>query len=234
MAPSPPKSPSARKPAQIRGRQQKQAPRNKKLSKSSRAWVARQLNDPYVAEAQRLGYRSRAAFKIIQLDEKCGLFRPGGIVVDLGAAPGGWSQIAAKKLGRAGRVVAMDILPMDALPGVEFIQGDFSDAEVQEKLLDMIGGKKVNVVMSDIAPNTSGHADTDHIRIMGYAEETLNFAMGVLAPGGAYVCKVFQGGASGDLLVPLKKHFEKVRHVKPPASRKDSAEMYVVATGFRA
>ena len=216
-----------------RGRQQKQTVKNQKLSKSSRAWLARQLNDPYVIESQRLGYRSRAAFKIIQLDEKCHLFQPGAVVVDLGAAPGGWSQIAAGKVGRTGRVIAMDLLAMDALPGVDFIQGDFSEEEIKEKLLILIDGRKVSVVMSDIAPNTTGHAATDHIRIMGLAAEALDFAADVLAPGGAFVCKLFQGGAGNDLLVLLKKSFEKVRHVKPPASRKDSAELYVVATGFR-
>jgi len=216
-----------------RGRQQKQTAKNKKLSISSRAWVQRQLNDPYVAEAQRLGYRSRAAFKILQLDEKCHFFRPGAVVVDLGAAPGGWSQIAAQKLGLNGKIIAMDILEMDHLTGVEFLQGDFSDEEVLEKLLAMIGGRKVSVVMSDIAPNTTGHAATDHIRIMNLAAEAFDFARGVLTPGGAFICKVFQGGASGELLQPLKQSFEKVRHIKPPASRKDSAEMYLVATGFR-
>jgi 23S rRNA (uridine2552-2'-O)-methyltransferase len=227
--------PRGRTPAkQIRGRQQKQTAKNKSLSKSSRAWVQRQLNDPYVAEAQRLGYRSRAAFKILQLDEKCHFFRSGAVVVDLGAAPGGWSQIAAQKLGKNGRVIAMDILEMKPLNGVEFLQGDFSDEEVQQKLLTMIGGKKVNLVMSDIAPNTTGHGATDHIRIMNLAEEAFIFAREVLAPGGAFVCKVFQGGAGDKILVPLKKSFEKVRHIKPPASRKDSTEMYLVATGFRA
>lgn len=216
-----------------RGRQQKQTAKNKSLSKSSRAWVQRQLNDPYVAEAQKLGYRSRATFKIIQLDEKCGFFRPGAVVVDLGAAPGGWSQIAAKKLGKRGRIIAMDILEMAPLDGVDFLQGDFSDEDVQKKLLEMIGGKKVDVVMSDIAPNTIGHGRTDHLRIMALAEEAYYFAREVLAPGGAFVCKVFQGGTSDDLLKPLKQDFEKVRHIKPPASRKDSAEMYLVAVGFR-
>ncbi|HCM83481.1 MAG TPA: RlmE family RNA methyltransferase [Alphaproteobacteria bacterium] len=213
-----------------RGRQQKQSATNKKLSKSSRAWVQRQLNDPYVAEAQKLGYRSRAAFKIIQLDEKCGLFRPGMTVVDLGAAPGGWSQIAAAKKCK---VIAMDLLEIQPLSGVEFIQGDFSEEEVQKKLLEMIGGRKVDLVMSDIAPNTTGHHDTDHMRIMALAEEGFYFAQEVLAEGGAFVCKLFQGGASGDLLQPLKQSFAKVRHIKPPASRKDSSELYLVATGFR-
>jgi 23S rRNA (uridine2552-2'-O)-methyltransferase len=216
--------------AQVRGRQQKQSATNKKLSKSSRAWVQRQLNDPYVAEAQRLGYRSRAAFKIIQLDEKCGLFRPGAVVVDLGAAPGGWSQIAAAKKCK---VIAMDLLDMKPMAGVEFLQGDFAEDDVQEKLIALIGARRVDVVMSDIAPNTTGHHDTDHLRIMALAEAAYDFARGILAPGGAFVCKVFQGGAAADLLVPLKKHFEKVRHIKPPASRKDSSEVYVVATGFR-
>lgn len=217
-----------------RGRQRKETTKNKNLSKSSRAWVQRQLNDPYVAEAQRLGYRSRAAFKIIQLDEKLELFKPGQIVVDLGAAPGGWSQIAVKKIGKQGRVIAMDLLEIDPIPGVDFIQGDFSEEDIQNKLLGIIGGRKVDVVMSDIAPNTIGHGRTDHLRIMALAEEAYYFAREVLAPGGAFVCKVFQGGASDDLLKPLKADFEKVRHIKPPASRKDSAEIYVAATGFRA
>lgn len=217
-----------------RGRQRKETAKNKNLSKSSRAWVQRQLNDPYVAEAQKLGYRSRAAFKIIQLDEKLELFKPGQVVVDLGAAPGGWSQIAVKKIGKHGHVVAMDLLEMEPIAGVDFIQGDFSEEEIQEKLLTMIGGRKVNVVMSDIAPNTIGHGRTDHLRIMALAEEAYYFAREVLAPGGAFVCKVFQGGASDDLLKPLKADFEKVRHIKPAASRKDSAEIYVAATGFRA
>lgn len=216
-----------------RGRQQKQSVTNKKLSKSSRAWVQRQLNDPWVVEAQKLGYRSRAAFKILQMNEKYHLFRPGGIVVDLGATPGGWSQIAAQKLGKQGRVIAMDLLPMDPLDGVEFLQGDFSEEDIQRELLSRIGGRKVTTVMCDIAPNTTGHNDTDHLRILALAEEAFGFARGVLAPGGAFVCKLFQGGASRELLVPLKQAFQAVRHVKPPASRKDSAELYLVATGFR-
>lgn len=218
------------KPITPRGRQRKQAVKNKSLSKSSRAWVQRQLNDPYVAEAQRLGYRSRAAFKIIQLDEKCGFLRPGAVVVDLGAAPGGWSQIAAQKKCK---VIAMDILDMTPLPGVAFLQGDFSEEEIKEKLLSMIGGRKVDVVMSDIAPNTIGHGRTDHLRIMALAEEAYDFARDVLAPGGGFICKVFQGGAGDTLLKLLKQDFEKTRHIKPAASRKDSAELYVVATGFR-
>jgi 23S rRNA (uridine2552-2'-O)-methyltransferase len=216
-----------------RGRQQKQTAKNKGLSKSSRAWVQRQLNDPYVAEAQRLGYRSRAAFKILQLDDKCGLFRPGAVVVDLGAAPGGWSQMAAQKLGKKGRIIAMDILPMNPLPGVDFLQGDFSDEAVQQQLLRMIDSARVDVVMSDIAPNTIGHGATDHLRIMAIAAEAYEFARSVLAPGGHFVCKVFQGGADNTLLAQLKLDFAKVRHIKPPASRKDSAEMYLVADGFR-
>jgi 23S rRNA (uridine2552-2'-O)-methyltransferase len=218
---------------QPRGKQKKETVKNKKLSKSSRAWVLRQLNDPWVAEAQKLGYRSRAAFKIIQLDEKSNLFHPTAVVVDLGAAPGGWSQIAAQRLGKKGKIIAMDLLTMDPLPGVDFLQGDFTDPDIQEKLMAMIDGRQVDVVMSDIAPNTTGHNDTDHLRIMAIAEEALAFAQDVLATGGAFVCKVFQGGADKDLLNLLKKDFEKVRHIKPPASRKDSAEMYVVATGFR-
>lgn len=226
--------PRGQKPAQpIRGRQRKEKPKNKKLSHSSRTWVNRQLNDPYVIAAKAAGYRSRAAFKLIQMDEKCELLRPGMVVVDLGAAPGGWSQVAAAKLGGNGKIIAMDILDMPAVPGVTFFQADFTDEAAQKTLLAELHGRRVDLVMSDIAPNTIGHPRTDHLRIMATAEMALDFACEVLAPGGAFVCKFIQGGASGDLLKPLRANFEKVRNVKPPASRSDSAEMYIVATGFK-
>jgi 23S rRNA (uridine2552-2'-O)-methyltransferase len=207
----------------------------RKRSLSSQKWLERQLNDPYVARAKREGYRSRAAYKLIEIDDKHHLLKPGQRVVDLGAAPGGWSQIAAKKVGSAsgrGRVVGIDLLPVDPLPGVEFIELDFLDEQAPQRLIDMLGGP-ADIVMSDMAANTTGHKKTDHLRIMGLAEAAIEFARGVLAPGGAFVAKVFQGGTEGQLLADLKRDFATVRHVKPAASRADSSELYVLATGFR-
>ncbi len=198
---------------------------------SSQRWLERQLNDPYVAEARRLGYRSRAAFKLIQLDDRFRLLKPGARVVDLGAAPGGWSQVAAQRCP-GGQVVALDILEMEALPGVDFLQLDFLDPVAPERLTAMLGGP-AQVVLSDMAAPTIGHAKTDHLRIMGLAEAAYDFAATVLAPGGAFLCKVFQGGSERALLTRLKQDFDQVRHAKPPASRAESAETYVVATGFR-
>ena len=200
--------------------------------KSSTRWLQRQLNDPYVAEAQRLGYRSRAAFKLAQLDEKYDLLKPGMKVVDLGAAPGGWVQVAQQKIGGQGRVVGIDLLEIDPIPGAEMILGDFLAPEAPEKLKSLLGGP-ANAVLSDMAASSTGHAPTDHLRIMGLAEAALDFAEEVLAPGGFYLAKVLQGGSERELLERLRLAFEKVRHVKPPASRSDSAELYVLATGFR-
>ena len=202
---------------------------------SQRAWLERQLNDPYVARAKREGYRSRAAFKLLDLDDRFHLFKPGGRVVDLGAAPGGWAQVAAARVGRAsgrGKVVAIDLLAIDALPGVEILEGDFAGPDAPGRLRDLLGGS-ADVVMSDMASNTTGHRKTDHLRIMGLAEGAAAFARDVLAPGGAFLAKVLQGGTEGALLADLKRDFALVRHVKPPASRSDSAELYVLATGFR-
>jgi 23S rRNA (uridine2552-2'-O)-methyltransferase len=208
----------------------------KRRSTSSARWLQRQLNDPYVAEAQRRGFRSRAAFKLLQLDEKFGLLRRGLRVVDLGAAPGGWTQVAVEKTrageGGAGRVVGIDYLPMDPIPGAVLLQLDFLDPSAPERLQDALAGP-ADLVMSDMAAPTTGHAATDHLRIMALAETAYDFARQVLAPGGAFVAKLFQGGAEKDLLDALKRDFEKVRHAKPPASRADSSETYVVATGFR-
>jgi len=202
-------------------------------SESSRQWLMRHLNDPYVAAAQEEGYRSRAAFKLLQLDEKFQLLKPGLRVLDLGAAPGGWSQVAAKAIAKkASKLVALDILPMDALAGVEFLQMDFTDNAAPEKLKELLGGP-ADLVLSDLAPNTTGHPGTDHIRIMALTEMAAHFAIDVLAPGGAFVCKFFQGGAEQELLGLLKKHFVKTRHAKPPASRAESSETYLVAQGFR-
>ncbi|GFZ79432.1 ribosomal RNA large subunit methyltransferase E [Elstera cyanobacteriorum] len=206
-----------------------------KRSLSSTLWLQRQLNDPYVAEAKRLGYRSRAAFKLVQLDEKFKLLGPGKRVVDLGAAPGGWTQVAIARVGSdkgRGRVVGLDILPMEPIPGADLIQADFLAPDAPDQLRALLGGG-ADVVMSDMAAPTTGHAKTDHLRVIALAETALMFALEVLEPGGAFVAKVFQGGSEKDLLDPLKKHFAIVRHAKPSASRADSSEMYVVATGFR-
>ena len=203
-----------------------------KRSLSSQKWLERQLNDPYVARAKREGYRSRAAFKLLEIDEKYKILKPGQKIVDLGAAPGGWSQIAAKVVGSKGRVVGIDLLPIDPMPGVEFIQLDFLDESAPGKLIDMLGGP-ADVVMSDMAANTTGHKKTDHLRIIGLAEAAIYFAREILAPGGAFIAKVFQGGTENQLLADLKRDFAVVRHVKPAASRADSAELYVMATGFR-
>lgn len=203
-----------------------------KRSLSSQKWLERQLNDPYVARAKREGYRSRAAFKLLEIDEKYRILKPGQRIVDLGAAPGGWSQIAAKVVGPKGKVVGIDLLPIDPMPGVEFIELDFLDESAPGRLIDMLGGP-ADVVMSDMAANTTGHKKTDHLRIIGLAEAAIYFAREILAPGGAFIAKVFQGGTENQLLADLKRDFAVVRHVKPAASRADSAELYVMATGFR-
>jgi 23S rRNA (uridine2552-2'-O)-methyltransferase len=204
-------------------------------SLSSKLWLERQLNDPYVARAKQEGLRSRAAYKLIEIDTKHRLFKPGMKVVDLGAAPGGWSQIAAKRVGAAegkGRVAAIDLLEMAAIPGVEFVQLDFLDDTAPDKLKAMLGGP-ADIVMSDMAANATGHRKTDHLRIVGLAETAADFAGEVLAPGGAFLCKVLQGGTEGTLLAKLKRDFASVKHVKPAASRADSAELYLLATGYR-
>ena len=188
------------------------------------------MNDPYVVAAKAQGWRSRAAFKLIELDDKFKLIKPNSRVVDLGAAPGGWTQVAIKR--GAAEVVGVDLLPIDKIQGAQLIVGDFNDPEMPGILTEMLGGK-ADLVLSDMAPNTTGHAATDHLRIIALAEMALEFAMEILAPGGAFVAKVFQGGTEKDMLTPMKKHFAVVRHAKPPASRKESSELYVVATGFR-
>ncbi|MDI3306120.1 MAG: RlmE family RNA methyltransferase [Acetobacteraceae bacterium] len=201
-------------------------------SAASQRWLERQLNDPYVRAAQSRGFRSRAAFKLLEMDEKHRLLKPGSRVVDLGAAPGGWTQVAVEKAGPKGRVVALDLLAMDPVPGAMVLQGDFQDATVEQAVLAALDGP-ADLVLSDMAPNTTGHAATDHLRIIALAELALDFALKVLSSGGGFVAKVFQGGSEKGLLDALKRNFTAVRHVKPPASRKDSSELYVVATGFR-
>jgi 23S rRNA (uridine2552-2'-O)-methyltransferase len=205
----------------------------KTRSTSSQKWLERQLNDPYVRAAQAAGYRSRAAFKLVEIDDRLHLLKPRGRVVDLGAAPGGWTQVALQRIGEAGKVVALDLLLMDPVPGAIVLQGDFQDPAAEQAVLAALDGQ-ADLVLSDMAPNTTGHNATDHLRIIALAELALDFAIRVLSPGGAFVAKVFQGGTEKDLLDLLKQRFATVRHVKPPASRKDSAELYVVATGFRA
>ncbi|HVB68982.1 MAG TPA: RlmE family RNA methyltransferase [Acetobacteraceae bacterium] len=199
-------------------------------SAGSQRWLARQLNDPYVAAARAQGWRSRAAFKLIELDDRFRLIRPGVRVLDLGAAPGGWSQVAARR--GAAKVVGVDLLAIDPLPGVVLIKGDFADPEMPARLEAALDGK-ADLVLSDMAPNTTGHGATDHLRIVALAELAFAFALEVLAPGGAFVAKVFQGGSERTILARMKRNFTSVRHVKPPASRKESSEVYVVATGFR-
>lgn len=202
---------------------------------SSTRWLQRHLNDPYVAEAARQGYRARSAFKLIQLDEKLRLLRPGQRILDLGAAPGGWTQVAVDRTDpqrHGGRVVALDILAMEPVPGAEVLQLDFLDESAPERLRAALGGR-ADLVLSDMAAPTTGHARTDHLRIMALAEAAFAFAREVLVPGGAFVCKLFQGGAERTLLEALKQTFATVRHVKPPASRSESSETYLVATGFR-
>ena len=208
---------------------------------SSQRWLERQLNDPYVAAAKAQGWRSRAAFKLIQMNQRYKILKPGMRVVDLGAVPGGWSQVAAKEVraGEAhlnrkggGMVVAVDINPMEPIAHVEFLQQDFNAAEAEDRITARLGGK-VDAVLSDMAEPATGHKMTDHLRIMAMAEGAGAFATTILAPGGLFLCKVLQGGSERDLLTLLKRDFKVVRHVKPEASRADSAELYVLATGFR-
>jgi len=212
-----------------RGREPVKVKKDRGRSQSSRAWLQRQLNDPYVAAAKTKGYRSRAAFKLVELNEKFRFLKKGARVLDLGAAPGGWSQVAANA-GAA--VVAADVLEMEPIVGVTFFQADLTDPDVPGMLIQALGGP-ADVVLTDMAAPTTGHRATDHIRTIALAEIALEVALGSLKPGGTFVGKVFQGGSSGALLARLKKAFREVKHVKPPASRSESVELYVVATGFK-
>lgn len=202
----------------------------RKHKPSSQRWLTRQLNDPYVEAAKAKGYRSRAAFKLIELDTKFGLIGRASRVVDLGAAPGGWTQIALER--GAALVVGIDLLAIDPIAGATLLQGDFQDDAMAAALRAALGGG-ADLVLSDMAPNTTGHTATDHLRIMGLAELALDFAFRTLEPGGGFVTKLFQGGAQGEMLSLLKRRFTGVRHAKPAASRKDSRELYLVATGYR-
>jgi 23S rRNA (uridine2552-2'-O)-methyltransferase len=207
---------------------------------ASTLWLTRQLNDPYVANAKREGYRSRAAYKLLEIDARAHILKPGQKIVDLGAAPGGWSQVAAQKIGAGktasapskGKVFAIDLLAMPPIPGVEFRQMDFLDPKAPDELRAWLGGP-ADVVLSDMAANATGHKKTDQLRIAGLVELAAEFACEILGPGGAFLAKVLQGGTETALLARLKRDFTQVKHFKPPASRADSSELYVLATGFR-
>jgi 23S rRNA (uridine2552-2'-O)-methyltransferase len=201
-------------------------------SLSSKLWLERQLNDPYVARAKREGMRSRAAYKLMEIDDKARFLKKGARVVDLGAAPGGWSQVAAQRVGASGRVIAIDVVPMEPVPGVNFARLDFLDHVAPDRLKEMIGGP-ADVVLSDMAAYATGHARTDHLKIMALVEAAAEFAREVLGPGGTFLAKVLQGGTETALLAALKRDYKNVMHIKPPASRSDSAELYLLATGFR-
>ncbi len=197
---------------------------------SSILWLERQLTDPYVAKAKDAGYKSRAAYKLLEIDERAKILKTGQTVIDLGAAPGGWSQVAVQK---GCKVIALDLLEMDDLAGVTFFKMDFMDDDAPATLIDAMGGTGADAVISDMAPNTTGHRNTDHLKIMALVDAAYEFATEVLKEGGTFVAKVRQGGAESDLLARMKKDFKTVKHIKPPASRKQSSETYVVAQGYR-
>ena len=201
-------------------------------STSSQRWLARQLNDPYVAAAQRQGYRARSAYKLAEMDDKLGLIKPGARIVDLGAAPGSWAQVALERAGPEGRLVGLDLSEVDPLPGAVFLLGDVRDGNLAARLEAALEGP-ADVVLSDMAAPSSGHGATDHLRTMALIEAALDLAEALLRPGGGFLAKVLLGGTESDLLVRLKQGFAQVRHIKPPASRKDSRELYVAALGFR-
>jgi 23S rRNA (uridine2552-2'-O)-methyltransferase len=203
---------------------------------SQKIWLERQLNDPYVHEAKKLGYRSRSAFKLIEIDDKYEILKPGFCVVDLGAAPGGWCQVAAKRVKAEegkGKVVAIDMHSMDPIPSVTIFKKDFYDEDAPKLLIEALGGEQADCVLSDMATHATGHKQTDHINIIALVEAGYDFAKSILKPGGTYLAKVLRGGTEGELLASLKKDFRTVRHVKPMSSRDDSAELFMLATGFR-
>jgi 23S rRNA (uridine2552-2'-O)-methyltransferase len=215
-----------------RGRDKVRVKSSRGRTVSSRRWLERQLNDPYVHAARTKGYRSRAAFKILELDSQFHFLKKGARVLDLGAAPGGWSQVALARIGASGRLVAADILEMEPLAGVEVLLADLTDPDVPARLREALGGP-ADVVMSDMAAPTTGHRATDHLRTLALMEIALEVARDTLKPGGTFVGKVFRGGTAGELLNAIKKSFREVKHVKPPASRAESVELYLVALGFK-
>ena len=202
----------------------------KQRTPSQQAWLERQVNDPFSAKARALGYRSRAAFKITEIDDRLHLFRPGVRVLDLGLAPGGWTQVAIQR--GVTQIVGVDLLEVDPLPPAKILQMDFTDPACAPLLIQLLGGPP-DVVLSDMAPNTVGHRETDHLRIVGLIEAAVAFAIEVLKPGGSFVAKAFQGGETAQLIADLKRNFNEVKHIKPKASRQDSSEVFLVATGFR-
>lgn len=202
----------------------------KERTPSSQAWLERQINDPFVVEAKARGYRSRAAFKLSEIDDRYHVFRRGARVIDLGCAPGGWLQVALER--GAGAVAGIDLLPVDPLVGADIIEADFTADDSGARLMALLGGAP-DIILSDMAPNTTGHRQTDHLRIVGLIEVATEFAVSVLQPGGAFVTKAFQGGETGALLALLKRNFTQVRHIKPKASRAESSELYLLATGFK-
>ena len=242
--PGGPRRPGGRKPVSGRSSASSTARRLKQRvvtakgrSVSSKLWLERQLNDPYVAEARDRGFRSRSAFKLAEIDDKARFLNPGAVVVDLGAAPGGWSQVAAERVrageGR-GRVIALDRNAMDPLPGVSVLKRDFLEPEAVEELRAALAKDKADAVISDMAAPATGHRQTDHLKIMALCDAALDFAKEVLKPGGTFLCKVLRGGTERELLEAMKRDFAMVRHIKPKASRTDSAELFVLATGFKA
>ncbi|MDR3507289.1 MAG: RlmE family RNA methyltransferase [Caulobacteraceae bacterium] len=236
MSEDPPKRRLVRAPTrgnEIEGHTRKAAVRLKTAkvrTPSSQAWLERQLNDPFVAAAKARGYRSRAAFKLSEIDDRFHLLRQGSRVIDLGCAPGGWVQVAIER--GATHVVGVDLLPVDPLPPAQLFEMDFTDPDCGPRLMAALGGAP-DLVLSDMAPNTIGHKRTDHLRIIGLIEAAADFAVEVLKPGGAFVAKAFQGGETSEVLRVLKANFDVVKHVKPKASRAQSSELYLVATGFR-
>ncbi len=208
--------------------------KSRKRKASSTRWLQRQLSDPYVAEARRRGYRSRAAFKLAEIDDRFNLLAGARRAVDLGAAPGGWSQVLRERMGAGAQIVAVDLLEMAAIPGVTILRGDFLDEETEEAVRAALGGERADIVVSDMAAPTTGHRPTDHLRTLALAEAAFAFAHTVLAEGGAFVTKIYRGGAEGELLAAIKRAFGKVRHWKPPASRPESVETYLIARDFRA
>jgi 23S rRNA (uridine2552-2'-O)-methyltransferase len=203
---------------------------SKRRTASSNAWLARQLNDPFVAEAKAKGYRARAAFKLTEIDDRIHVLRRGAKVIDLGCAPGGWLQVAIER--GVTDIVGIDLLPVDPAPPAQIVQGDFTEPGMGERLIGMLGGAP-DVVLTDMAPNTVGHKQTDHLRIVGLIEAALEFSLQTLKPGGAFIAKAFQGGETSDLIKTLREHFTEVKNVKPKASRADSSEIFLVATGFK-
>lgn len=233
MAEEPPKRRMVRAPTRGEDKARATPARLKtayKRTPSSQAWLERQINDPFAAEARAKGYRSRAAFKLIEIDDKLKILKRGARVIDLGCAPGGWVQIALKR--GAGVVVGVDLLAVDAIDPAHLVQMDFTDPNCGARLIGLLGGAP-DVVLSDMAPNTMGHRETDHLRIVGLIEAAADFAISVLKPGGAFVTKAFQGGETSGVLATLKAHFADVRHIKPKSSRQESSEVYLAATGFK-